>query len=77
MRVGVQETPQYIGRCTVRLDGEDVSDRCVWADDEAGEALLYELDDDGQVRVDRDQRCSVRRVHRGNVEIEIHAESTP
>jgi hypothetical protein len=41
MKVSVDGTPEMIGRVRVTVDGVDVTDRCISADDEAGVATIF------------------------------------
>lgn len=54
----------------VYLDGVDVTDRCVEADDEQDQAILIEIDDQGHPRIDRVARDVVKGTYRGRVMIE-------
>ena len=53
----------------VFYDGEDVTDRCKWANDEDGCAYLYKVNDKGQKYIDpEDKTVAAFEIVRGDIE---------
>jgi len=58
--------------CTVLVDGEDVTNRCFFVDDEAGLASCWKHNDAGQPYLDPyDPTTAASEVLRGVVEIRL------
>lgn len=63
--------PDLIGRVRIWLDDVEVTNRCVTADDERGEAVLHVLDAEGRPTLDRARNAVRTETISGAVSIEV------
>lgn len=70
MRVTIKEHPKIARHTKALLDGEDVTDRCFAADDEAGYVWMWKLDERGN-------RTRVRERKYGRIELYITVPDEP
>ncbi len=59
------------------LDGEDVTDRCVWADDQTGQAHLFVLDTNGKAFINPFTGLLASETKQGKVEFRDISEMLP
>ena len=76
MRVSVHRgdpgyNPDLMGKCTVLLDGVDVTSVCYTADEEGGMAYCYKLNMSGKKYIDPDTDLIATIDMQGHVEIII------
>lgn len=51
------------------LDGQEISTRCVTADEDVGEVVVFVLDEQGNLQVNEQRDAVVKETLRGKVEI--------
>lgn len=59
------------GGLVVTVDGEEIQNRCITADEEKGEALCHALDDAAEFYLDPDQNETAKEMMRGRVVVKL------
>jgi hypothetical protein len=74
MQIGMK-SPLVLKVKTVLVDGIDVTKRCFYVDDEAGEAHCFKVDGNNKFYFDNASNKAAKEILRGKVEIIFKEES--
>ena len=73
--ISVKEHPLVARRTRVWIDGEEVTKRCVEADDEAGYVIVFRVRPDGSYVIDHSKQEAVRDRIDGEVYLTVDPEA--